>query len=911
MKIAYLNPFTNAAENQAYMSLAAAGRNVGIHLISCQDESDLERSGAEFVISVSSSVPKIADIPSYLTVHEPTRRFRENAVYFKNMLSYDGYATISDSLKAFVQNVTYGAGRLDPVGFYFNTPQRSSLTADIVAAARDERLRLVYLGTNWDRRLPRLFDTLDSAGILRIHGPTGSWSPKLRSYSGALPFDGIAPQRAYADAGVGLVLHSADHMSEDIVSNRIFEIASVGAIPLCPDMPWIRKWFGDSVLYFDSEQPVPAIGKQLISLVDEVRGAPAKAEDMAARARKIFEDNFSAEVLLTNMVKYHEQKTKARRAAAASRRPDPTIAVIMRCGGRPIEDVRKAVASIERQTYGRFKLLFVKWRELDLSSLHADLSPRIVETREISVPKGSRGRSLFAGAAAVRDMDADYFAVLDDDDFWLSDHIEGLFDAAHKCGADFDVIFSGTVSSSREGKEIEKNLFWRRNIHTFGYRDQPRSVPEVTREFSSNCFVARISALPSDLAHEPAMETAEDSHLIALVSRRRRPIFSYRATAFFHADSADSSKYSSHPNRRQDETALLLRSSLLYAPEWLDQTSLQDCLETWRRAEAHHDAKSRRIVVDGVREPRDRSIHEREDIAGRLVSLDERYCHLLGGAAFVDRNGERAIRLAAPGQAWAFLAEIDLHTLVEEDDQYAVIEIENARGLHVGLMNAEGEFVRRVEAPTSLATAELWFSLSKAHKLVVQQDAAPLVDASQIARVWIAKETAVLTAPAERLRSAVDAVKVDIEIGNIDLWRERLHLRRGVTVTNGVHKIPVGPLGGHAIYGPYLNLPAGEWRLSFKAKTWALRRKKAALLVDALFDGVELSRREFAVGELDGSDVELDFTIPDHDDARAGSVETRFAPLVRGGIRIWDIRLTRLPDPQSAETVETAEPIAA
>src|SRR5437660_8589627 len=111
MRIAYLNPWTNAAESQAYFSLASAGRSLGIDLISCHTPEDIEMSSAEFVLSVASSVPKVVDIPSYLTVHEPMKRFLDRPFYMNNFLSYDGYLTISATLERFAKDVCFGAGR--------------------------------------------------------------------------------------------------------------------------------------------------------------------------------------------------------------------------------------------------------------------------------------------------------------------------------------------------------------------------------------------------------------------------------------------------------------------------------------------------------------------------------------------------------------------------------------------------------------------------------------------------------------------------------------------------------------------------------------------------------------------------------------------------------------------------------
>ena len=175
MRIAYLNPCSNAAENQAYYSLAAAGRTIGIDLVSCQTPEELEASNVEFALSVASSIPKVADVPSYLTVHEPTARFLDRAFYMNNLLSHDGFLTISDSLERFVKDVCLGAGRYAGVGFYYNTPQISQIETDLTRIASENALRIVYIGTNWDRRAPGLLQQLDEVCILTIHGPYESW----------------------------------------------------------------------------------------------------------------------------------------------------------------------------------------------------------------------------------------------------------------------------------------------------------------------------------------------------------------------------------------------------------------------------------------------------------------------------------------------------------------------------------------------------------------------------------------------------------------------------------------------------------------------------------------------------------------------------------------------------------------
>jgi len=579
MKIAYMNPWDNAAENQAYRSLCIGAKRLGIELIDCRVAEDIEAVSPDFAISVASSIPKAADCPTYLTLHEPRRRFMESEFYLNNLLTYDGFLTISDRLLRFAKDICFGVGRQTEVGFYYNTPQKSELQADIEDAVRNDGLRIGYFGTNWDRRAPELFRALDRRAILRIHGPRASWEQECySSYVGALPFDGEAPQRAYAEYGMGLVLLSADHLREDLISNRIFEITSVGALAICPDIPWIRQWFGDCVRYYEATRSVGLIAAQINRHHEFCKKNPGEVQAMAVRARAVFEQHFCAERMIENAVAYHDKMRRGcnRRSTAA---PGPAISVIIRCGGRPVETVQVAVDSIKRQTVGRFTVILSRYRNLDLSPITSVQSDRIDGFIELLTLDGDRYATLVAGLEQVR---TEYFAILDDDDFWLSDHIGTLFSVARVIDSSFDVVFSGSVGVDQAGTQIERGLSWRRNVYTFGFRQEPRSEWELTGEFASNCFVARSELIPSGLTDLPTMETAEDSFLVALVARRKRPIFSYKATAFFHRGRGDESNFTALPSRQRDVLSMRLRTSMLFRCSWLGRGSVQPAIDAWR-----------------------------------------------------------------------------------------------------------------------------------------------------------------------------------------------------------------------------------------------------------------------------------------------------------------------------------------
>lgn len=477
----------------------------------------------------------------------------------------------------------FGVARDESPGFYYNTPQATDVRVDWAAAA-SQGLQIVYLGSNWDRRQPDLFRLLDRARILRIFGPEAAWEPEgspesYRAYRGSLPFDGLAPQRTYARHGIGLALLHERWWQEDVISNRIFEIVSVGAVAICPEMPWTRKWFGNSVLYFDPADRPADIADQILRHYEFCAAHPKDAQQIGDAARTIFERHFACERLLTHLLDYHEKKTAARLKTRASVVQHPDISVIVRCGGRPVWSVKRAIDSIRGQHLGRFQVILVTYAEIDLSAITSDSAGAIAEFVEVYIPDGGRAQTLFEG---IRHATSPYFAVLDDDDFWLSDHIEELFRAGRVAdGENFDIAFSGSVA-------FDYPIFYRetqfctRNILLFGFPAVPADVLEVQAAIGTNCFVARRDLLTDEMLEPPGMSTAEDSLLISLLVRRSRPIFSYRATAFYRRGAADGSGWQSDPNRPQDELSLALRAGLAWVPRWMHRGSFERPVLTWQ-----------------------------------------------------------------------------------------------------------------------------------------------------------------------------------------------------------------------------------------------------------------------------------------------------------------------------------------
>ena len=581
MRIAYHNPWIQSSENQGYMSMAEAARRIGVELVACGDETAIEVCRPDFVLSVSTAIAKVTDFPTYLTVHEPKAYLLEQPQRVRNLFSYDGYLTISDSLVRFVRDFCYGVGRAEEPGFCYLTPQVSGLRTDWQAVVKGDALRVVYFGTNWNRRMPLLFRALDRTGILGIHGPEASWREEgYASYRGPVPFDGVSPQRIYAECGLGLALMDERWRREDVISNRVFEIASVGAVAICPDMKWTRKWFGDSVLYYDADRSAPEIAERIREHHGFVRANPDSARAMGEEARQVFETHFAAEHMLANAVAYHERKSVERRERRAAMGPAPRISIVLRCGGRDAGFVRRAVDSIRRQTFGAFTVILARFRTLDLAGITADKSGAIAEFVEFLIPDGSRAEMLYA---AIERVETPYFAVLDDDDFWMSDHFEELFRAGRRVREDFDMAFSGSIGFDYPVL-YNATQSCDRNILRFGYEGPIADALDVQNAIGTNCFVARTELFRAEMRAVPKMRTAEDSLLICLLAWRSRPIFSYRPTAFYRRDAEDGSRWQIDAERSEDELSMALRAGLAWHPDWLASGSLAMLTRIWADA---------------------------------------------------------------------------------------------------------------------------------------------------------------------------------------------------------------------------------------------------------------------------------------------------------------------------------------
>jgi phosphoglycerol transferase len=681
MKIGFLNPWQNAAENQIFQSLAIAAARIGHELAHCANSMEVAAHAPDFVLACSSMQPKLNDVPTYAAIHTFRDLYLANRPHYDNILSCDGYLTISDSLARFIRDLTFAAGRPQEAGFFYLTCQRLDISADLPTLIASRRLKIAYCGTNWDAQRAELITLLGRHDGVRVFGPEQSWSgldPK--SYGGMLPFDGKSVQQKYAENGIGLCLLSEEHYRDDVVSNRLFEVASAGAIAICPDIPWVRRHFGDSLYYIDQSLPHPYLVRQILLRREEIYRDPAAAIEKARRAREIFERHFAAEVLLENAVAYHHRVSAQRQSTLAlGARHAPLISVIVRCGSRPLEFVRRAVESIARQSYGRFDVILVRHSDMDLSAL-ISLSlgfPNIESIRVIDAPAGKRSTSLWAGLVTIK---GEYFAILDDDDWNFSNHFETLFHPIASPPPDRFFGYSGVIAAQPDPAPIEGGGSDNRRLAHFGITSTD-DLFAISGVFTPNCFVASSNLLDPALLEDPQLATCEDSYLILSLLAQADPKFSNAATAVYESGRPGQSGFAHHPLRFEDELTVQIRLHGCALPRPGLAAGYAALSEFWKRRPA---AKAPRIPAELI-----------ERIA---TGFHPKTSNIRPGCRVVNpQTGECVVE--TPPQPWSYAAELSLGIPAgREGPGFIRVEILVTRGpIGIGILNpAATDFLFRI-----------------------------------------------------------------------------------------------------------------------------------------------------------------------------------------------------------------------
>lgn len=374
--IVKLWPDIKTAEDECIARLKIAAANFGIECIEIHaDGRTLEsphhiitKKDVDFVLHLHYDTPKLYDAFSLVALWNPMQFYHEwgYARTSRNLLTHDDFVSCSsqsadDHVSRLIRNK---ATHLPPLFNLYHS------VAYIVHSPSLGDFKLFYAGINWDAlrggvsRHQVLLQKLDKTGDLRIFGPTIFQGVRVwkgyQSYVREIPFDGISMIDEISKAGIALVLSSQAHKDSELMSNRLFESVAAGALVICDENNFAKKFFGDALLYVDSRCSVEDIASTIDTHVQWVKNNPSLALEMVKKSQSIFREKFSLNQNLKDLylgLSQRKQQLIERQNPADAHQASVCLYLLMPEYSEQI--LNKHIESASSQTYKNFVAVLV------------------------------------------------------------------------------------------------------------------------------------------------------------------------------------------------------------------------------------------------------------------------------------------------------------------------------------------------------------------------------------------------------------------------------------------------------------------------------------------------------------------------------------------------------------------------
>jgi hypothetical protein len=375
-------PELKVAEDECIARLKRAASSLGLECLEVDSfarlvdppHTQLTSADVDFVISLHFETPKCYDIFSFVALWNPLQFFHEWGYRrcTRHLMTHDDFLSCSsqwadDHVR---RNLVSDPKRDGPQFKLYH-----SLSGTLLKPTLGER-KVFYAGINWERlrnrqgRHHELFKLLDGSGDLRVYGPklfngVDVWAG-FSSYAGPVPFDGVSIVRLIQEAGIALVLSSPAHRESELMSSRLFESLAGGAVVICDENPFGRRFFGDSLLYINTAAGPEDTYAQIRRHVEWIRAEPEKALELATRAQEIFRRDFTLDQCLT---KIYEGLPARKEKLAALYRPRHAEKTTMVCFLLPDPDpavLERHITNWRKQSNVCMRPIFLLDREVSV-----------------------------------------------------------------------------------------------------------------------------------------------------------------------------------------------------------------------------------------------------------------------------------------------------------------------------------------------------------------------------------------------------------------------------------------------------------------------------------------------------------------------------------------------------------------
>jgi hypothetical protein len=306
-------PEQPVAEHENVERIRSAAASVGVELV------ELDRNGfilnspgimvskndVDFVLHLHYETAKSYDVPSIAALWNPIDFYIEWGfdTYWANQMSHNIYSyTGSKKIKSLIAQ-NRGEDTASTMAMFNHT-----LSEPVYLPSKRRSLSIFYCGINWEKltgkpgRHEGVLRGLDKAGKLSLYGPEkvrdiNVWEG-YRNYSGSLPFDGRTVIEKIAEAGACLVFSSEAHKSSEIMSNRLFEALSGGAVIIGDEHNFISEAIGNNYIKVPSSLSTDQRIGNILKEIKQLENDPEVAQKMAKDAQ----DKFIQKYILTSQI---------------------------------------------------------------------------------------------------------------------------------------------------------------------------------------------------------------------------------------------------------------------------------------------------------------------------------------------------------------------------------------------------------------------------------------------------------------------------------------------------------------------------------------------------------------------------------------------------------------------------------
>jgi hypothetical protein len=451
----------------------------------------------DFVLSLHYESGKVIDSFTFFTLWNPpdfTLNIPDDYSYSSikdRILSVDDYLEYgARPIKSYVQNVTHD--------FYKETDGMLQLSTSTDSAQNLEPNlddpKLFYCGINWEKctakrgRHHELFKALDDLGLMRIYGPRvfqgmRPWDG-YKSYEGELPFDGGRSMiKAINNCGISLVLSSNSHRVAEAATNRLYESLAAGAVIISDDNEFVKREFGDSILYIEYSSDCQFMKNQILDHLEWVTNNKQLSLKKAEVAQKIFTEKFCLRKQMESLCAQFSERRVQVYAKCHSASQSQVIDIVA-LYDKPEFSIKEAdilLSNVSKQLYNNYNLIIICDRDIESDFKGFVKSKGYLDAEIIPIKLFNRENNIIIGwgkiiMEIIDKLKGQYLALISTGQLWFRDHLAKLAFVLES-NKELDIVYSGYFIYGRGSNDLP---LARRLVHEKIQDDNFNSYPVST-----------------------------------------------------------------------------------------------------------------------------------------------------------------------------------------------------------------------------------------------------------------------------------------------------------------------------------------------------------------------------------------------------------------------------------------------